>query len=65
MPTLINIEATSISPLFLLLIFKMTVASYQQLIELLDTEAETGEQMLSLIDAFVNNSVESLTQEKV
>tara|TARA_B100000287_G_scaffold3819_1_gene3722 strand:- start:575 stop:745 length:171 start_codon:yes stop_codon:yes gene_type:complete len=55
----------SISPLFLLLIFKMTVATYQQLIELLDTEAETGEQMLSLIDAFVNNSVDYLTTEEV
>ena len=55
----------SISPLFLLLIFKMTVATYQQLIELLDTEAETGEQMFSLIDAFVNNSVDYLTSEEV
>ncbi len=55
----------SISPLFLLLIFKMTVSTYQQLIELLETEAETGEQMLSLIDAFVNNSVDYLTTEGV
>ena len=43
----------------------MTTQVYNQLIELLDTETETGNQMLSLIDAFVNNSVESLTQEKV
>ena len=43
----------------------MTTQVYNQLIELLDTETETGEQMLSLIDAFVNNSVESLIQEEV
>ncbi len=41
----------------------MTVSTYNQLIELLDTETETGNQMLALIDAFVNNSVESLTEE--
>ncbi len=43
----------------------MTTQVYNQLIELLDTETETGDQMLSLIDAFVNNSVESLIQEEV
>ena len=55
----------SISPQFLLLIFKMTVSTYQQLIELLETETENGDQMLSLIDAFVNNSVDYLTSEEV
>ena len=43
----------------------MTTQVYNQLIELLDTETENGTQMLSLIDAFVNRSVESLIQEEV
>jgi len=43
----------------------MTTQVYNQLIELLDTETENGTQMLSLIDAFVNNSVDSLIKEEV
>ncbi len=41
----------------------MTASTYSQLIELLETQTENGTQMLSLIDAFVNNSVDSLIQE--
>ena len=45
------------------LIKKMTISEYNNLVSLLDNETENGEQMLSLIDAWINTKVNTLIEE--
>ena len=45
------------------LINKMTISEYNNLVSLLDNETENGEQMLSLIDAWINTKVDTLIEE--